>query len=137
MKPKTYKGGCLCGSIRFCAIGPAAKPHTCSCRMCRQHTGSLTACWVEFEKGSVTWTGPGGPPTLFRSSEYSNRAFCPVCGSSIGAVDDALVIAVLLGAFDKPGAEELAPVSHSYRGKRPKWWHVSVSQIQKVHEPSE
>jgi hypothetical protein len=125
-KVRTYTGGCLCGDLRFEATGPAAKPHTCSCRMCQRHSGALTTAWVEFPREAVRWTGPGGAPSLYRSSDYSSRAFCPTCGSTLGAVDDAPVVALVLGVFDKPGAKELMPTSHSFRGARPRWWHVEV-----------
>jgi hypothetical protein len=123
---KTYKGGCLCGYIRFEAKGVPGKPHTCSCKMCQRHTGSLTASWVEFAKDEIRWTGPGGQPSTFRSSDYSSRAFCPQCGSSLGAIDDAPVVALLIGTFDKNAGLELMPTYHSYRGGRPKWWHVEA-----------
>jgi len=106
--------------------GTAAKPHTCSCRMCQRHSGALTTAWVEFPREAVRWTGPGGAPSLYRSSDYSSRAFCPTCGSTLGAVDDAPVVALVLGVFDKPGAKDLMPTSHSFRGARPRWWHVEV-----------
>ncbi|AWC23037.1 hypothetical protein CO731_02505 [Aminobacter sp. MSH1] len=125
-KLPTYSGGCLCGAVRFEVLGPAAKPHTCSCRSCQRHTGALTTSWVEFARDEVRWTGPGGVPSLFRSSDYSSRAFCPACGSSLGAVDDEPVVALLLGVFDKPGALELMPTAHSFEDGRPKWWHVEV-----------
>ncbi len=123
--PKIHAGGCLCGAIRFEADAPAGKPHTCSCGMCRRHTGALTAAWVEFPRDAVRWTGPGGAPATWRSSDYSSRAFCPACGSSIGAIDDAPVVALLVGTFDKPGAKDLIPTAHSFKGGRPKWWHVA------------
>ncbi len=123
---KIYKGGCLCGNIRFEAKGLPDKPHTCSCKMCQRHTGSLTASWVEFAKENVTWNGPGGEPLIFRSSDYSSRAFCVACGSSLGAIDDAPVVALLIGAFDKNNGPELIPTYHSYRAGRPKWWHVEA-----------
>ena len=125
-KTKRYTGGCLCGAVRFEAIGPADAPHTCSCRMCQRHTGALTAAWLEFAAERVTWTGAGGKPSVYRSSPWSNRVFCAACGSSLGAIDDKPVVALLLGAFDKPAARELMPTSHSYRGGRPKWWHVEA-----------
>ncbi|NBZ88375.1 GFA family protein [Stagnihabitans tardus] len=119
-------GGCLCGHIRFETKGEPGFPHTCSCRMCQRHTGSLTASWVEFPSDSVTWTGPGGRPSAWRSSDRSSRAFCPQCGSSLGALDDAPVVALLTGAFDKPHLVALKPQSHSYKGGRPRWWHPEV-----------
>lgn len=126
MEPnKTYAGGCLCGAIRFEAAGPAGKPHTCSCKLCQRHSGALTAAWVEFPAEAVAWTGPGGEPATFRSSDYSSRAFCPRCGSSIGAIDDEPVVALLLGVFDDPSGPELMPASHSYSDGMPAWWRVS------------
>ncbi len=119
--------GCLCGAIRFEADGVPARPHTCSCRTCQQHSGAPTVCWVEYFRDKVRWTGPGGAPTLFRSSEGSSRAFCPACGSTIGAVDDAPVVALVTGSFDRPGAAALKPVFHSYRSRRPRWWSVGVT----------
>ena len=118
-----YKGGCLCGSIRYEAQGPAGNPHTCSCRFCQQHTGAITAHWVEFPRENVSWTGAGGEPKTFRSSDYSSRAFCARCGSSIGAIDDEPVIALLIGGFDDINDPALAPNAHSFEDNRPMWWH--------------
>ena len=123
---KSYVGGCLCGNIRFEALGPAQKPHTCSCKMCQRHSGALTTVWVEFPKSSVSWVGPGGQPAVFRSSGYSSRSFCPKCGSTLGAIDDKPIVALVLGSFDQPNRKELTPTYHSYRSGRPKWWKVEV-----------
>jgi hypothetical protein len=125
-KTKVYTGGCLCGAVRFEATGPALKPHTCSCKMCQRHSGSLTTVWVEFPKDSVKWTGPAGTPATWRSSGFSSRAFCSACGSSLGAIDDKPTVGLLIGTFDKNGGRELAPTYHSYRGGRPKWWHAGA-----------
>lgn len=126
-KSKTYQGGCLCGHIRFEADAPALKPHTCSCKMCQRHTGALTAAWVEFPKSSVSWNGSGGPPAAYRSSEWTSRAFCPQCGSSLGAIDENPTVALLLGVFDRPNSRELRPTGHSYKGSRPRWWCVEIT----------
>jgi len=74
----------------------------------------------------VTWTGAGSAPSVWRSSGYSSRAFCPTCGSTIGALDDKPVIGLVTGAFDKPGAVALKPKTHSYVSVKPHWWHVSA-----------
>ena len=127
-KQQIHTGGCLCGGVRFEAAGAPQRPHTCSCEMCRRHTGAPTVAWVEFPAAAVRWTGPAGAPALWRSSPASQRAFCPACGSSIGAVDDAPVIALLLGTFDKPGRKALAPTGHSFVSRRPKWWRVCTGE---------
>ncbi|MCA3559804.1 MAG: GFA family protein [Aestuariivirga sp.] len=115
---RTYTGGCLCGHIRFAAEGPPLKPHTCSCTMCQRHSGALTLQWVEFPAEKVTWSTK---PSVWRSSDYSSRSFCPKCGSTLGAIDDKPVVALVLGSFDSANRKELAPEYHSYVGKRPAW----------------
>ncbi len=123
---KTYNGGCLCGNIRFTATGSPNKPHTCSCKLCQRHSGSLTLAWVEFEKQCVTWNRPGGEPKLWRTSDYSSRSFCEICGSTLGAIDDDPIVALVLGSFDSPNRKALKPVAHSYVSKKPKWWNIQV-----------
>ena len=127
-KTKIHTGGCLCGAIRFEADAPAAKPHTCSCKMCQRHTGSLTAVWVEFPSQAVRWTGPAGKPATWRSSDISSRAFCPACGSSLGAIDDQPTVALLVGTFDRAAAKDLRPTYHSSKGGRPKWWCIEIGE---------
>jgi hypothetical protein len=94
--------------------------------MCQRHSGAPTLSWVEFPREHVKWTGPGGEPSTYRSSSYSSRAFCPKCGSTLGAIDDAPVIALVTGVFDKPNRKDLKPVKHSFRSAAPKWWHVEI-----------
>lgn len=116
------RGGCLCGDIRFEARGPAGKPHACSCESCRRHTGTPSAGWVEYPSDQVDWNGPGGAPATYRSSDYSSRAFCARCGSSLGAIDDAPTVALLIGVFDDHGDGALRPEYHSFEDARPAWW---------------
>lgn len=119
-------GGCLCGAVRYEASGAPQRPHTCSCRMCQRHTGAPTAAWVEFARADVRWTGPAGEPATYRSSDASSRAFCATCGSSLGAIDDAPTVALLVGTFDAPSARALRPTAHSYLSSRPRWWCVTI-----------
>ncbi|HRN83873.1 MAG TPA: GFA family protein [Hyphomicrobium sp.] len=121
MTESIYAGGCLCGAIRFEATGPVSNPHNCSCKFCQRHTGALSASWVEFPRESVKWIGPDGAPAQYRSSDYSSRAFCPKCGSSLGAIDDDPTIALLVGTFDDSHASELKPESHSFEDGKPAW----------------
>ena len=90
--------------------------------MCQRHSGAPTLVWVSYAKSDVTWTGLGGAPAVWRSSDISSRAFCPVCGSTLGAVDDGPTVGLVSGSFDRPNLAVLAPRKHSYSGSRPKWW---------------
>ena len=130
MAGNIHSGGCLCGAVRFEATGPAEKPHTCSCRFCQRHTGTPTAAWVEFPAGRIAWTGAAGRPSTWRSSDYSSRAFCPACGSSIGAIDDEPVVALLVGSFDDPTDPAFMPEYHSFEDCRPGWIRVETASVE-------
>lgn len=118
---KVFSGGCLCGFIRFEATKPT-NPHMCSCDLCQKHTGSQTVVWIEFSSKDVQWVGEGHRPSTYRSSEFSSRAFCPRCGSSIGAIDDGPTVALLTGVFDVPHDPDLKPGYHSFEDMTPEWW---------------
>ena len=120
-------GGCLCGAVRFEVTGDGSNPHSCSCRNCQQHTGAPTVAWMEFARDQVRWTGTAGAPATYRSSDYSSRAFCAACGSSIGAIDDAPTVALLVGSFDDATQPAFAPEYHSFDDARPGWWPVASS----------
>ncbi len=128
--PQTLTGGCLCGHIRFTATGSPDNPHTCSCHMCQRHSGAPTLAWVSYPKSAVVWDGPGGEPSVWRSSDFSQRAFCPRCGSTLGAIDDAPTVGLVTGSFDRPNLISLAPLRHSYTGSRPKWWRFGSGGTQ-------
>ncbi len=126
-KPKTYEGGCLCGHIRYSVTAEPVFPHLCSCTQCRKWSGAPTVAWVEFPLDDFAWTGPGGEPRLFRSSEKTQRGSCPVCGSALCAIDDGYEnISMVIASLDRPNA--IVPDErHSYKSKRPRWWQVDVS----------
>ena len=125
-KTRCTRADACAGNIRFRATGPAGWPHTCSCKMCQRHSGALTVAWVEFPRDRVTWTGPGGAPATWRSSERSSRAFCPTCGSTLGRSTMRRWWRWSWAAFDATNRKALAPEGHSYVSGRPKWWHVVI-----------
>ncbi|WP_238348158.1 hypothetical protein [Pseudomonas mosselii] len=45
-------------------------------------------------------------------------AFCATCGSSLGAIDDAPTVALLLGSFDAKGDQALRPARASVQSDR-------------------
>lgn len=126
MPVQQLEGGCLCGHIRFRAIGEPQNPHTCSCTMCQQHSGAPTLSWVVFAKEDVVWTGVGGTPSLYRASDFSSRTFCPCCGSNLGAIDDAPTVGLVTGSFDSRYQPLLRPVAHSFEDSRPAWWTFKI-----------
>jgi hypothetical protein len=96
-----HSGGCLCGAVRFVALGDPAGGNHCHCGMCRKDSGSAVSTFVTYPTTAVTWDGK---PAEYQSSPGKFRGFCPTCGSSItwrnGANDST--IDFRLGSFDDP-----------------------------------
>lgn len=125
---KLFSGGCLCGHIRFEAGGKPTFPHLCSCRMCQLWSGAPTVAWVEFPLAGFAWTGPGGEPSTFQSSENTRRGFCAKCGSSLCALDDGYdKISLTIAVFDEPSS--LVPgKQHSHKTSAPGWWIPEIDR---------
>lgn len=121
-----FKGGCLCGSIRYIAKAEPIFPHLCSCTTCQSWSGAPTVAWVEFPLDSFQWVGSGGEPSYFSSSAKTQRGHCPKCGSNICAVDEGYDnISIVMGSLDT--AEAIIPdIQHSFEDEKPNWWRAEV-----------
>ncbi|WP_245306223.1 GFA family protein [Roseovarius aestuariivivens] len=83
---KAIEGQCLCGAVKVSAKTEEPKLSACHCDMCRRHTSGMFIS-VDTVSDSVTVDGPA---TSFRSSEWAERGFCTICGSTLwyGTVAD-------------------------------------------------
>lgn len=72
-------GGCLCGAVRYDLATDATALGACSCDQCRRHTGSLLV-GLGAMADAIVWQGA---PAVFRSSDWAERGFCGVCGSTL------------------------------------------------------
>jgi len=101
-KPMTVRtGGCLCGAVRYEAIGALRDVVVCHCRMCRKahgHVGAYTASARDalrlVETRGLKW---------YRSSAQARRGFCSECGATLfwdGEGRDTMSIAA--GTLDEP-----------------------------------
>jgi hypothetical protein len=105
-----YKGGCLCGSVRFVATDRPYRVGICHCLDCRKHHGALFYAAAMFPEAAVTIEG--------ETHQYANRHFCPRCGSSVFARwEDE--IEVSLGALDEPN--RLKPTYELWTIRREAW----------------
>lgn len=72
-------GKCLCGAVTFIARGLEPRLSACHCEMCRRWTGSFL---IGVGSSEVEWTGED-QITTFKSSDWAERGFCSVCGTSL------------------------------------------------------
>jgi len=118
--PIVYEGGCLCGEIRWRAVGPSRYLFHCHCGQCRRHTGSAFASAAGFAPEAVRWLN--AEPTFYQSSPDAKRGFCARCGSSISWHHRDGEIALYLGSFDRP--EALRPDAHMMAERQLPWLEI-------------
>ena len=97
-----FKGGCLCGAVRYRATSAPVRGVICHCPMCRKHSGAPALAFVHFRSQDFTWLG--GQPTRYRSSEFAERGFCAACGSTLSMHEEVLAdrVQIVAGSLDEP-----------------------------------
>ena len=73
------RGQCLCGAVSVTAATSNPELRACHCEMCRRQN-SFAFLNVQTEPESIV---VNGPLTVFKSSEWAERAFCTTCGSML------------------------------------------------------
>ena len=71
-------GKCLCGDVRIALSNVERHVEICQCTMCRQWGGAF----YSGISGAEQIDGEANA-TIYRSSEWAERAFCARCGSNL------------------------------------------------------
>lgn len=104
---RSLNGRCLCGAVQIAVSGAHdPQPGACHCRMCQRWSGGIFMCF-EAAAEAVTVTGE---VVRYASSSFSERAFCPRCGSHLWMRDTDKPDAsydLMPGLFDVAGGWQL------------------------------
>ena len=95
-----YKGGCLCGAIRYEVDGPLTEPHACHCGQCRRQSGHFVV--ATSAKRSDFRLLSEGPLKWFQSSSLARRGFCDTCGSVLFWDDGGDEMSINVGSLNHP-----------------------------------
>lgn len=77
----TRTGGCLCGAVRYTLADAPTEYGACHCGMCRKFSGGIEL-GVHVMPGGITFDSDDTLAT-YTSSEWAERGFCKICGSSL------------------------------------------------------
>ena len=123
MTEEATEGGCLCGAVRYRALGAPSGPSAfCHCRSCRMATGAPITAWVTFLSEKFSFTV--GQPIRFRSSPEVIRTFCGACGTSLTYNRyGRQTIDVTTPSLDNP--EAFAPTAHVFTSHALSWVHIN------------
>lgn len=119
---ETFRGGCLCGGVRYEIQGEPVRFYHCHCSRCRRATGTGHASNLMVKLGSVTWEK--GEELLHRykvpEAERFTTAFCGTCGGQLPRVLPELNVAVIpAGSLDE--APSIAPQARIFWDSRAEW----------------
>ncbi|WP_126975346.1 GFA family protein [Frigidibacter oleivorans] len=78
---ETRTGHCLCGGVSITVTNPSHELGACHCEMCRRWTGLCTMA-LGVAEADLAVEGAGNV-AAFRSSDWAERCFCRVCGSTL------------------------------------------------------
>jgi hypothetical protein len=115
-----FTGGCLCGAIRYRALGAPTRVNHCHCRQCQQSSGAAMLTWVTWPLEAVRLTQ--GRTAEFASSPGVQRSFCARCGSTLfwrRLSQSPAVLDVAAGTLDAP--ERVPPQEHLFVKSRAPW----------------
>jgi hypothetical protein len=117
-KPKTIRGGRLCGAIRYEGIGEPCNVTHCHCEDCRKSAGAPFVTWASFGRDNFQVTN-GKPLEIAWAGRV--RSFCPACGSALTFMSqpDSDEIDVTVATFDRP--EFVTPADHIWTEDRISW----------------
>jgi hypothetical protein len=123
-----FEGGCLCGAVRFTAIGEPGGIYWCHCESCRKHTGAPVAVFVAYPPEAYKVIR--GEITKFDSTPgKTRRGFCAKCGSTLTC--EGLPVVTLthfhVGAFDQ--AARFHPTEHYFVEERLPWLHIGEKAL--------
>jgi hypothetical protein len=121
-EPKRTKGGCLCGALRYEAIGEPIGSGHCYCSDCRRASGSGFIPFIGFKAEAVRFTGEARE---FRSTAARGgdavRNRCAKCMSLVfgGEIGKSGSYTLYAGSLDDPSA--FHPTIAIFAAGRPDW----------------
>jgi hypothetical protein len=117
-----YRGGCLCGALRYEAEGEPLYTGHCYCSDCRKASGSGFIPFMGFAAQTLRFIGES---RIFTSKAAHGgdavRNFCPVCCSLVfgGVMGESESFTIYAGSLDDPSLFE--PKIAIFGRSRPGW----------------
>jgi hypothetical protein len=116
---QTLTGRCLCGQVRYTAVGEPVRFYHCHCSRCRHATGTGHASNL-FVQGTLSFESGEDRVRRFKppDAERFTNTFCEVCGGRVPRANGPMVF-IPAGSLDVE--PELLPQARIYMGSRASW----------------
>ncbi|MBL3527218.1 MAG: GFA family protein [gamma proteobacterium endosymbiont of Lamellibrachia anaximandri] len=121
MSTNTYKGGCLCGKVRFEITGEIENIIYCHCSQCRKVQGSAFATNGNVDVEAFIFLSGEDELTGYQSSPGQTKHFCKHCGSPIISRNESVPnkVRVRLGTIESDIRER--PIAHIFITSKANW----------------
>ena len=121
MSRDSYKGGCLCGKVRFEITGEIQDIVYCHCSLCRKAQGSAFATNGNVDLEKFVFISGEAEMTGYESTPGQTKYFCQHCGSPIISKNTAKPdqVRVRLGTIESDIVER--PMAHIFVTSKADW----------------
>lgn len=114
---QVFRGGCLCGQVRYAARGAPLNMRVCHCRACQRAIGAAFNARLLMPLAALRVEGPLAE---YASSPDVLRGFCPNCGTTLfSRRTSAGVVGLTCGSLDHPA--QFRPTAHIWTDSRQPW----------------
>lgn len=125
---QVYKGGCLCGAVRFEVTAAPAMTGFCYCLSCRKSSGAGHTFHAIVPQAALKISGEvRGYDWRADSGGNVTTSFCPTCGSQLFGKSSAMgdMITFRVAALDDPSS--IKPQMSIYTKRLLPWDHLDTA----------
>jgi hypothetical protein len=121
------EGSCLCGGVRYEAMGPVTAMARCHCVQCRKASGAEFATNASVSAATFRVTAGSELLASYAWSPGQARFFCSRCGSPLfkRGADKPDQVRLRLGCLDSELQQQ--PLCHVFVSEKPAWSEITDS----------
>ena len=119
---RILSGGCLCGAVRYEAVGEPQYSGLCFCEDCRRASGGGSVPYMGFPRRAFRVSGETRQVrSALKSGRVATRNICPTCGSLLfgGEYGVSEQHTVYAGTLDDPS--QFRPTHAIMTRGKPEW----------------
>jgi hypothetical protein len=117
-----FKGGCICGAIRYEGDAEPLMSALCHCRQCQRSSGGAYNPLIVVPKDTIRLTGaPRYREYVADSGNTASDGFCADCGAHILGKTSGMpdMMGIRVASLDDPGS--FKPQMHIYTESAQPW----------------
>jgi len=118
---KLYRGGCLCGGVRYEYTGEFSQFLYCHCQDCRKASGSAFNANADIDISGFRLLQGADLLKTYEASPGKQRVFCATCGSPLYSRKDwqPTTLGLRMGTLETP--VEVQPQAHQFVASKAAW----------------